>query len=220
MSAHRNARSALWAIAATVALTIGCAQTDAGVTTSVKSRLAADQTVKAYQIDVDTHDHVVTLSGEVDSAVARERAVALARQTEGVNSVVDNIRVGRGSAALPGEHNTAGTAGVIDDKARAAGDADGNATTSAREAADKAKAALKESGEALTDAAITTAVKSRLVANAAADAARIDVDTKDHVVTLTGTVSSAAEKAAALRAAREMSGVRQVRDKLVVQERR
>lgn len=220
MSAHRNARGALWTIAATVALTVGCAQTDAGVTTSVKSRLAADETVKAYQIDVDTHDHVVTLSGEVDSAVAKERAVALARQTSGVNSVVDNIRVGQGSAALPGEHNTTGTAGVIDEKARASGDADGNATASTREAADKAKTALKETGEAVTDAAITTAVKSRLVANAAADAARIDVDTKDHVVTLTGTVSSAAEKAAALRVAGEMSGVRQVRDRLVVQERR
>jgi osmotically-inducible protein OsmY len=219
MSAHRNGRGALWTIVATAAISFGCAQTDAGVTTSVKAKLAADETVNAYQIDVDTTNHVVTLSGEVDNALAKQRAIAVARQTDGVRNVVDNIRVGQGSAALPGEHNTTGTSGISDDAARGAREAGHDATESTREAAEKTKAAMKEAGEAITDAAITTAVKSRLVADAAAEAAKIDVDTKDNVVTLTGTVGSAAEKAEAIRAARATAGVREVRDRLSVQGR-
>ena len=92
---------------------VACAQTDAGITTKVKSKLAADDTVKAYQIDVDTRDKVVTLSGSVDSQSAKEQAVSLARGTEGVADVVDNITVagatgdmgtttGTGMATTPG----------------------------------------------------------------------------------------------------------------------
>ena len=46
-------------------------QTDAGITSAVKSKLAADDTVKAYQVDVDTNNHVVTLSGDVNTSVAK-----------------------------------------------------------------------------------------------------------------------------------------------------
>jgi hyperosmotically inducible protein len=47
-------------------------------------------------------------------------------------------------------------------------------------------------------------------------AARIDVDTTDGVVTLTGTVSSQAERTRALQLARETEGVKTVHDRLVV----
>ena len=89
--------------------TLACSQTDAGVTTKVKSKLAADDTVKAYQIDVDTNDHVVTLSGNVESAAAKEQAVRLARETDGVKDVVVNISVAEGSPAMPGEYPTTPT---------------------------------------------------------------------------------------------------------------
>ena len=85
------------------ALTVACAQTDAGITTNVKSKMAADDTVKAYQIDVDTSNGVVTLTGSVDSPVAKEKAVMLARQTEGVNDVVDRIAIGTGPTSTTGE---------------------------------------------------------------------------------------------------------------------
>ena len=48
-------------------MTAACSQSDAGITTAVKSKLAADDTVKAYRIDVDTKDKVVTLKGNVDT---------------------------------------------------------------------------------------------------------------------------------------------------------
>jgi len=43
---------------------VGCAQSDAGITTAVKNKLIADDLVKARQINVDTADKVVTLTGE------------------------------------------------------------------------------------------------------------------------------------------------------------
>src|SRR4249919_1579181 len=80
-------------LAVSSVLTIACAQTDAGVTTAVKSKFAADATVKAYQINVDTADHVVTLRGTVDSSAAKEQAVMIAKNTNGVRDVVDHIDV-------------------------------------------------------------------------------------------------------------------------------
>jgi hyperosmotically inducible protein len=79
----------------------GCAETDAGITTAVKSKLVADDQVKAYQIDVDTSNKVVTLSGEVGNAAAKTRAVEIARATDGVANVVDNIRVTATPPATP-----------------------------------------------------------------------------------------------------------------------
>jgi len=51
--------------------------------------------VKAYQIDVDTRSGVVVLNGTVSSRAEADRAVMLARKTEGVDHVVDNLKVGR-----------------------------------------------------------------------------------------------------------------------------
>ena len=66
---------------------VACGQTDAGITTAVKTKMALDDTVKARDIDVDTIEGVVTLRGSVESAAQRERAVRLARDTEGVATV-------------------------------------------------------------------------------------------------------------------------------------
>jgi hyperosmotically inducible periplasmic protein len=71
----------------------GCSKTDAGITTAVKARFAADDTVKAYQINVDTKNGVVTLKGAVETRAAKEQAVRLARETEGVTDVADSLTV-------------------------------------------------------------------------------------------------------------------------------
>ncbi len=57
--------------AAALVFTVACAQSDAGITTAVKSKLAADDMVKAYQVDVDTSNKVVTLSGDVETAAQK-----------------------------------------------------------------------------------------------------------------------------------------------------
>jgi hyperosmotically inducible protein len=64
---------------------------NAAVTAKIKSKLALDDQVSAARIDVDTNGDVVTLSGTVASEVEKSRAVRLARETEGVRTVVDRL---------------------------------------------------------------------------------------------------------------------------------
>jgi hypothetical protein len=64
---------------------------DGALTTKIKSKMALDDLVNAREINVDTKDHVVTLTGTVESARERERAVALAKETTGVTRVEDKL---------------------------------------------------------------------------------------------------------------------------------
>lgn len=66
---------------------------DAGITTAVKTALAADPALSALKIDVDTHDGVVRLSGPAPDARARERAGVLAAAPSGVRSVDNQLSV-------------------------------------------------------------------------------------------------------------------------------
>lgn len=187
----------LAALIGAAALTVACAQTDAGVTTNVKSKMAADDAVKAYQIDVDTSNGVVTLSGDVDSSLAKERAVQIARTTDGVRDVVDNITV----------TDTAPTGGLLDDR----DDADND-----REPDNAAERGLDRTTAAVGDAALTSAVKAKFLADTAVSGLKIDVDTSNGVVTLTGNVSSRAEAERAVMMARSTEGVARVINNLRV----
>jgi hypothetical protein len=62
-------------------------------TAKIKSKMALDDSVDALDIDVDTTNGVVTLSGSADSEISRNRAVQLARETDGVRSVVDRLSI-------------------------------------------------------------------------------------------------------------------------------
>lgn len=66
---------------------------DGALTAKIKSKMALDDLVKARNIDVDTSNGVVTLRGEVESAAQRERALQLARETEGVTTVNDLLTI-------------------------------------------------------------------------------------------------------------------------------
>jgi osmotically-inducible protein OsmY len=69
------------------------AAADGAMTAKIKSKMALDDIVKAASISVDTDGSVVTLSGRASSEAEHRRAVQLARETEGVTSVVDHIVV-------------------------------------------------------------------------------------------------------------------------------
>jgi osmotically-inducible protein OsmY len=181
-------------LAATLAVS-GCGQTDPGITSAVKTKFAADDMVKAHQINVDTNDHVVTLTGSVDSSLARERAVQLARNTDGVASVVDNLVVAPSAIPTTGTDNLDRT---IDD------------------AASRVGTAAKDAGGVMTDAAITSAVKTKFLADPDVSGLKIDVDTANGVVTLSGILSARTEKQRAINLARETSGVKSVVDQLKI----
>lgn len=202
-------RFALPLSAAALAVAIACSQSDPGVTTAVKSKLAADDTVKAYQIDVDTKDRVVTLSGSVESAAQKEQAVRIARQTEGVRDVVDQIIVNPAAAATTGDIRDKANEAVqeVREEAREAGQA---AKELGRDVERKAGDAADRTGAAVTDATITSAVKAKLLADTAVSGLKIDVDTNSGVVTLNGTVAAKAEADRAVSLARETDGVTRV----------
>lgn len=91
--------------AAAIAITtVGCASTsnresageyvdDAVITTKVKAAFAADPTVKATEINVETFKGDVQLSGFVAQPGDAQRAVEIARGVKGVTSVKNDIRV-------------------------------------------------------------------------------------------------------------------------------
>ena len=190
------------ALIGAAALTVACAQTDAGVTTNIKSKMAADDAVKAYQIDVDTSNGVVTLSGDVDSSLAKERAAQIARTTDGVRDVVDNITV----------TDTAPTGGLLDDR----NDVDDRLGEAGRDAGNAIERGADRTTAAAGDAAITSAVKAKFLADTAVSGLKIDVDTSNGIVTLTGNVSSKAEAERAVTMARSTEGVTRVIDNLRV----
>lgn len=67
---------------------------DGMLTARVEKRLWVDPDVKGRNIDVDTQDAKVTLSGIVESPEARAEAVSLALNTEGVRAVSSELEVG------------------------------------------------------------------------------------------------------------------------------
>src|SRR5271169_4199437 len=66
---------------------------EGALTTKIKSKMALDDDVKARTISVDTVGSVVTLTGNVGSNAERDRAVRLAKETDGVTRVVDKLDV-------------------------------------------------------------------------------------------------------------------------------
>ena len=66
---------------------------DGALTSKIKAKMALDDTVKALKVDVDTENGVVTLTGTIYSEAERERALALARETDGVSQVVDRLQI-------------------------------------------------------------------------------------------------------------------------------
>jgi osmotically-inducible protein OsmY len=68
--------------------------TDGWITSRVSARFVNEDTLKNSNINVDTNDHIVTLTGTVVTSAGRARAGVVARQTEGVRRVVNNLTVG------------------------------------------------------------------------------------------------------------------------------
>jgi hyperosmotically inducible protein len=194
---------------AALAAAVACSQSDPGVTTAVKSKLAADDTVKAYQIDVDTKDRVVTLSGTVETTAQKDQAVIIARQTDGVRDVVDQIAVSPVAAPTTGDlrDEASEAAREAREEAREATDA---AKEAGRDVQREAGQATDRAGAAASDATVTAAVKSKFLADTSVSGLKIDVDTNGGVVTLSGMVSTQAEADRAASLARDTAGVTRV----------
>ena len=67
---------------------------DAGVTSVIEASLEANDKVKEGQIEVQTREGVVYLTGVVDTEEARREAGRVSWRTEGVDGVVNDLTVG------------------------------------------------------------------------------------------------------------------------------
>ncbi len=67
---------------------------DSGITSVIQETLQANDKVKARQVDVQTRESTVYLTGVVDTEEARREAARVAWRVEGVRGVVNELTVG------------------------------------------------------------------------------------------------------------------------------
>jgi hyperosmotically inducible protein len=72
----------------------GTRDADSGITKVVEASLETNDKVKARQVEVQTREGVVYLTGVVDTEEARREAARVAWRTEGVHGVVNDLTVG------------------------------------------------------------------------------------------------------------------------------
>ena len=186
--------SRLWSTVVAVVLTLAAGAfltaatrqnpvTDGWITMKIHSQFVPEDPLEGSNIDVDTTKGVVTLTGLVPSEAARTRALAIAKATDGVKSVVDKLRVGRGESALDPKNP--------------------------REAG-------RSTGRTITDGWVKAKIHSQFIPDPALSDSDIDVDVKNGVVTLTGTIKTEAGRAKAVSIAKTTSGVKSVTETLKI----
>jgi hyperosmotically inducible protein len=72
---------------------VKAAVTDTAITTKLKASFLSDEPLRHGKISVTTNNGLVILSGTVPSEAARQRAVAMARNQDGVLRVDDKLTV-------------------------------------------------------------------------------------------------------------------------------
>lgn len=161
---------------------------DAAVLARVKTRLAAEATINALKINVDVRENNVTLTGEVPSQAEKDQAGRVAKETEGVRAVTNNLTIN--PAALGSS--------TVKEKAKEATQDVGH-----------------EAGQTLGDAALLTKIKAQFISNGIVGT---DVDVNSGVVTLRGAVENQIEKQKAEAVARQTSGVTEVKNMLTLKQ--
>lgn len=66
---------------------------DAGITSSINTKFIQDDLVSAIDVNVDTHNGVVTLKGVVNTHEVARRAYDIAYSVEGVTQVISKLTI-------------------------------------------------------------------------------------------------------------------------------
>jgi osmotically-inducible protein OsmY len=197
---------------------------DAVITSKIKTGFIKDKIVRSRNYNVDTSGGVVTVKGKARSQAEADRAMEIAKSTQGVSSVKNEIQV-VASADKP-KRDTRAAAGttarepsdpVAKGDATKAGAATGAAAGSTRGTSAKGStsaSASKEGGS--PDALITTKIKAEHAKDKDVSATKISVDTTNGVVTLGGTAKSKAEADKAVMLAKNVKGVTSVKNNIKV----
>jgi osmotically-inducible protein OsmY len=204
--------------AASVGAAPQAAASDKQLDSRIEQRIHKDPSLKKHNIDISVDAGVVTLTGTVATEAESARAKQLAT-VAGVKRVDNKIIVDLASA-----QKSTGTAGTIKEKTKEGAEKTKEGAEKVAEktkegagkVADKTKEGLSKTGEVITDGWITTRVHSKFVGEDLLKDSDINVDTNDHVVTLKGTVMSAAGRARAVSQVKEVEGVHKVVDLLTI----
>ena len=81
--------------------TIGDTLDDAWIHTKIVAKLIANSTTPERMINVDVVKNVVTLRGTVDSAEEKAAAEKVAKETDGVTKVLNQLKVAPAAKATP-----------------------------------------------------------------------------------------------------------------------
>lgn len=161
----------------------------------VMARINSDTTLATYNLDVDADAsrNAITLSGSVPTQAMRTKAVDAARAVRAGLVVTDKIEV-KPDMVERKDYNE----------------------DMAREARERASKSNDSVGDTLDDAWIHTKIRAKLLGEGEFPGGSLNVDVKDNVVTLRGSVSTAADKTKAEQIAKATDGVKSVRNQLVV----
>ena len=69
---------------------VGTYTSDSIITSTIKAKYVAEDSIKSFDIAVSTHEGIVSLSGEVTSHAVRYLAIKIAQETKGVKRVKAN----------------------------------------------------------------------------------------------------------------------------------
>ena len=167
---------------------------DPVITSDVRSKITEDEKLRGLILNVKTDNGIVTVSGKAHSQEQIDRAIELARNTPGVVSVNSLVKI-----------DAASRSDVL------------TPTSEDRKAiVEKGQKELDEAADISGDARIENEVKSKFAADDMIKSRNIRISSKDGVVTLKGSVRSSAEQDEAVRLANSVSGVREVRNEIII----
>ena len=193
---ERGAREAADDIRAAAA-TAGDRLADSWLTTKVQAQYFADDDVKARYIAVTSRDGVVTVKGQVESEDVRQQALQIAKNTDGVRQVQDQLAVvPSGTVATTWPAVEPGSAATS-----------GNVVPTTPPASTAAT---------IDDGRLVTMIQAKYFLDTSVKGREINVDAKNGIVTLRGRVASETERTQALSLARMTEGVQRVEDALTV----
>jgi osmotically-inducible protein OsmY len=164
----------------------------------VTTRINQDATLAAYKLDVDADadKNEVTLSGTVPTEDLRAKAVDAAKAAHAGVVVNDKIDV---------KPDSVERSAYTEDMAR--------------EARARAAESKETVGDSLDDAWIHTKLRGKLLSDGEFPGSGINVDVKNNVVTLRGTVATREDRMKAEELAKGTEGVKSVTNRLVVKAR-
>ena len=170
---------------------------DAKIKDAIQQSFLADERLSSADIDIEVNEGEVTLKGKTIGHEEATRAVELAKNVTGVVRVENKLEV-----------DTMITNDDVEDR-----------LDSKEENLEELKDQNEPNrniGTVIDDATITTAVKMKFAKDDVVRAYKIDIDTKNGEVMLSGEVKNEVEANRAIEIAKTVEGVSEVKSVLVV----